>query len=100
MLTRLESAVRDNNTLRKLELNNPIPEPNPYWYCPPRPPVPVPTSVAEAMLKGAEHNKRLEKMYMTVPYTAELHKLVDEVKEVNKKLGLDVEYRKVRVSLC
>ena len=61
---------------------------------------PVPASVAEAMLKGAARNKRLEKMTMTVPDTAELHKLVDEVKEVNKKLRLDVEYCKVRVSLC
>ena len=37
---------------------------------------------------------------MTVPDTTELHKLVDEVKEVNKKLRLDVWYGKVRVSLC
>ena len=86
-MTRLESAVRDNNTLRELELN-------PYWCSP------EPVSVAEAMLKGAAHNKRLEKMTMTVPDTAELHKLVDEVKEVNKKLTLYVNYRKVRVSLC
>ena len=89
-MTRLESAVRDNNTLRELRLNPP------YWY----PPVPVPASIATAMLKGAVHNKRLEEMTMTVPDTAELHKLVDEVKEVNKKLRLDVEYCKVRVSLC
>ena len=85
-MTRLESAIRDNNTLRELELN-------PYRY------PPVPTSVAEAMLKGAAHNKRLEKMTMTVPDTAELHKLVEEVKEVNKKLELNVMYE-VRVSLC
>ena len=88
-MTRLESAVGDNNTLRELELN-------PILYGS----VPVPASVAEAMLKGAARNKRLEKMTMPVPDTAELHKLVDEVKEVNKKLRLDVEYRKVRVSLC
>ena len=81
-MTRLESAVRDNNTLR--EFNN--------WFST------VPASVAEAMLKGAARNKRLEKMTMTVPDTAELHKLVDEVKEVNKKLELDVEYCEVRVS--
>ena len=37
---------------------------------------------------------------MPVPDTAELHKLVDEVKEVNKKLRLGVEYCKVRVFLC
>ena len=86
-MTRLESAVRDNNTLRVLQLN-------------PNISVPVPASVAEAMLKGAARNKRLKKMTMTVPDTAELHKLVDEVKEVNKKLRLDVWYRKVRVSLC
>ena len=83
-MTRLESAVRDNNTLR--EFTN--------WFSP------VPASVAEAMLKGAARNKRLKKMTMTVPDTAELHKLVDEVKEVNKKLRLDVWYREVRVSLC
>ena len=88
-MTRLESAVRDNNTLRKLGLN-------PYKY----PPVPVPASVAVAMLKGAARNEGLEYMTMNVPDTAELNKLVDEVKEVNKKLRLDVKYRKVRVSLC
>ena len=86
-MTRLESAVRDNDTLRELRLN-------PYWY-----PL-VPASVAEAMLKGAARNKRLEEMTMTVPDTAELHKLVDGVEEVNKKLRLDVVYCKVRVSLC
>ena len=88
-MTRLESAVGDNNTLRELELN-------PILYGS----VPVPASVAEAMLKGAACNKRLEKMTMPVPDTAKLHKLVDEVKEVNKKLRLYVEYCKVRVSLC
>ena len=90
-MTRLESAVRDNNTLRVLQLN-------PYyyhWFTP----VPVPASVAEAVLKGAARNEGLEKMTMTVPDTAELHKLVDEVEEVNKKLRLYVEYLKVRVSL-
>ena len=86
-MTRLESAVRDNSTLRELVLN-------PYEY------FPAPTSVAEAMLKGAACNKGLETMLMFVPDTAELHKLVDEVKEVNKKLRLDVRYCKVRVSLC
>ena len=90
-MTRLESAIRDNNTLKELKLN-----PDRYYPVP----GPVPSSIAEAMLKGAARNKRLEYMAMTVPDTAELHKLVDEVKEVNKKLGLDVEYRKVRVSLC
>ena len=90
-MARLESAIRDNNTLRELELN-----PNRHWYSS----VPVPASVAEAMLKGAACNKRLERMTITVPDTAELHKLVDEVKEVNKKLRLDVEYCEVRVSLC
>ena len=88
-MTRLESAVRDNTKLKELELNS-------GWFCP----GPVPASVAEAMLKGAAHNKRLEKMTMTVPDTAELHKLVDEVEEVNKKLRLEVEYNDVRVSLC
>ena len=90
-MTRLESAVRDNNTLRELLLN-----PYLYWYWYSRP---VPASVAEAMLKGAARNKRLEKMTMTVPDTAELHKLVDDVKEVNKKLRLDVMYWEVRVSV-
>ena len=89
-MTRLESAIRDNNTLRELELNS-------FWYSPE--PGPVPVSVAEAMLKGAAGNKRLEKMTMPVPDTAELHKLVKEVKEVNKKLRLYVRY-KVRVCLC
>ena len=88
-MTRLESAIRDNNTLRELKLN-------PSLY----PPEPIPASVAEAILKGAAHNKRLEEMTMIVPDTAELHKLVDEVEEVNKKLRLDVRYDKVRVSLC
>ena len=84
-MTRLESAVRDNNTLRELELN-------PERYFPP-----VPASVAKAMLKGAACNRRLEKMIMTVPDTAELHKLADEVKEVNKKLRL---FGEVSLSLC
>ena len=87
-MTRLESAVKDNNTLRELELN-----PS-YRYSP------VPASVAEAMWKGAAGNKGLEKMRMTVPDTAELHKLVEEVKEVNKKLRLYMKYYEVRVSLC
>ena len=91
-MTRLESGVRDNNTLRELRLNPP------YEYSVTEP-VPVPARVVEAMLKGAARNKRLEKMAMTVPDTAELNKLVDEVKEANKKLRLDVRY-KVRVSLC
>ena len=86
-MTKLESAVRDNNTLRWLQLN-------PYLYSP------VPASIAEAMLKGAACNKRLETMTMIVPDTAELHKLVDEVKEVNKKLGLNTKNNIVRVSLC
>ena len=86
-MTRLESAIRDNNTLRELKLN---PK---YWYSP------VPTSEAEAMLKGAALNKRLEEMTMFVPDTAELHKLVDGVKEVNKKLRLNVMY-KVCKSFC
>ena len=88
-MTRLESAVRDNNTLRQVGIN--------HLGLSPRP---VPTSVAEAMLKGAAYNKRLGKMTLTVPDTAELRKLVEEVKEVNKKLTLYVKYWKVRVSLC
>ena len=90
-MTRLESAVRDNNILRELQLNL-------KGYIPG--PGPVPPRVAEAMLKGAASNGRLEKMTIPVPDTAELHKLVDKVKKVNKKLRLDVKYCKVRVSLC
>ena len=86
-MTRIESAIRDNNTLRELLIIT-------LGFST------VPASVAEAVLKGAAHNKRLEQMTMTVPDTAELHKLVDEVKEVNKKLRLDMWYCKVRVSLC
>ena len=81
-MTRLESAVRDNNTLRCVQVN------------------PVFSGVAEAMLKGAARNKRLEEMTMTVQDTAELHKLVEELKEVNKKLRLYMKYCEVRVSLC
>ena len=91
-MTRLESAVKDNNTLRKLELSSYIL--NSGFSRP------VPASVVEAMLKGAARNKRLEEMKMTVPDTAELHKLVEEVEKVNKKLRLDVKYCEVRVSLC
>ena len=81
-MTRLESAVKNNTTLRGLQLN-----PGKYY------PLPVPASIAEAMLKGAACNERLEEMLMHVPYTAELHKLVDEVKKVNKKFILYyVEY--------
>ena len=101
-MTRLESAVRDNNTLRVLELNpygfssRPSYDDDEAWFSP----VPVFASVAEATLKGAACNKRLEEMRMTVPDTAELHKLVDEVKEVNKKLRLYEMYHEVRISLC
>ena len=90
-MRRLESAVKDNNTLRGLQLNSDLYSPVP---------VPVPASVAEAMLKGATRNRKLEYMGMTVPDSAELHKLVDEVEEVNKELRLYVAYCKVRVSLC
>ena len=90
-MTRVESAVRDNNTLRELRLN-------PY-RCDSRT-EPGSVSVAEAMLKGAARNKRLEKMNMTVPDTAELRKLVEEVKKVNKKLRLNLMWYEVRVSLC
>ena len=96
-MTRLESAVRDNNTLRELELNldrHSFIVDGLHWD------PPVPASVAEAMLKGAARNKRLGMMTIHVPDTAELHKLVDEVKEVNKKLTLYVKYCEVRVSLC
>ena len=93
-MTRLESTVRDNNTLRELVLNH-CDDWDDEWFSP----GPVPASVAEAMLKGAARNKRLEEMTMTVPDTAELHKLVDEVKKVNKKLRLYVEYCEVRVSV-
>ena len=89
-MTTLESAVRDNNTLRWLRLNH-------FRYSPG--PGPGPTSVAEAMLKGVARNKKLKEMTMRVPDTAELHKLVEEVEKVNKKLRLYVKY-KVRVSLC
>ena len=96
-MTRLEFAVRDSNTLRELGLNCF----RPRWDLRTVPePVPVPASLAEAMLKGAAHNKRLEKMTITVPDTAELRKLVDEVKEVNKKLRLNLAWYEVRVSLC
>ena len=90
-MTRIESAVRDNNTLRELRLN-------PYRRDSST--GPVPASVAKAMLKGAARNKRIEKMNMTVPDTAELRKLVEEVKEVNKKLRLNLMWYEVRVSLC
>ena len=58
---------------------------------------PVPVSVAEAILKGAAHNKGLEVMWMRVPH--ELQELADAVKQENKKLALNVWYCKVRVSL-
>ena len=80
-MTRLESAIRGNKTLRELELHS-------LHY--PRKPGPV--SVAEAMLKGAARSKNLDKMTMNVPDAAVLHKLVDEVKKVNKKLRLEVAY--------
>ena len=101
-MTRLESAVRENNTLRELQLNPCTYRPYTYLFCLSSGPIPVPiaASVAEAMLKGAACNKRLEMMAITVPDTAELHKIVGEVKKVNKRLRLDVKYCKVRVSLC
>ena len=87
LLTRLESAVRDNNTMRELNLQfNDSSLPN------------VPANVAEAILKGAVHNKGLERMDIPVPVTGELHKLVDEVKQVNRELRLDIRHH--NVSLC
>ena len=96
-MARLESAIRDNNTLRELTLNQTFFRCSHSLYLHSPAPRPIPASVAEAVLKGAVHNKRLKKMTMFVPDTAELHKLVDGVKEVNKKLRLDVMYCKVRV---
>ena len=85
LLTRLESFLRDNNTLRELELQS---------Y---RSKSPVPANVAAALLKGAVHNKVLEMMRIGVPNTVELHKLENEVKLVNKNLKLIVEFCKVSV---
>ena len=102
-MTRLESAIRDNNTLRELKIvpDTSLPATLRQYFSEYTPvPVPVPASVAKAMLKGAARNKKLEKMAMTVPCTTEVHKLVDELKEVNTKLGLYVEYCEVRVCIC
>ena len=91
-MTRLESAIRDNNALRWLQLDD-----DRYFFVP----RPIPANVAEAMLKGVARNKRLEEMAMTISDTAELHKLVDEVEKVNKKLGLRVKYCEVSLfNLC
>ena len=89
-MRRLESAIRDNSTMRELMLCD-------FMLFPSCSTPIVPASVAGAILKGAAHNKRLESMSMGVP--SELHELVDAVKQENKKLRLDVKYYKVRVSL-
>ena len=85
-MTRLESNVRDNSTMRVLSLCR-VDHP------------PVPTAISEAILKGAVHNKGLRVIGISVPNTVELHKLVDEVEQVNSKLILDVEYYEVGVCL-
>ena len=90
MLRRLESAIRDNSTMKELMLRDLILF---QTYSTPI----VHASVAGAILKGTAHNKRLESMSMGVPN--ELQELVDAVKQENKKLRLDVEYYKVGVSL-
>ena len=84
MLTRLETAIRDNNTLQKLRLS--------FLF-------PISANVAEAILKGAAHNKGLKSWIITVPDAVELHKLEGEVKQQNKRLRLYVYYHKVRNSL-
>ena len=53
---------------------------------------PIRADVAEAMLKGATHNKKLKMMTMRIPRTDELKLLVDKVAEVNKKLRLNVGF--------
>ena len=82
-MTRLESAVRENSTMRALQLqyDSSI--------------SPVPADVAEAILKGVLHNRGLGYMTISVPDTSELHKLVDEVEQVNRKLTLNVWHHKV-----
>ena len=60
----------------------------------------MPANIAEAILRGAVHNKGLRMMRISVPDTVELHKLVDEVEKVNKfMIRLDVWYRKLRSSV-
>ena len=86
-MTRLESAIRDNITMRELELqyfgsNSPLPD-----------------NIAKAVLKGAVRNKGLRRMIISVPDTEELHKLVDEVEQMNKEFRLDVWYRRLRSSV-
>ena len=83
-MTRLESTVRDNSTMRALTLCR-LDHP------------PVPSTISEAILKGAVHNKGLGLIRISVPDTSELHKLVDEVEQENSKLILDVEYYEVGV---
>ena len=82
-MARLESAVRDNRTMESLELQY-------YSYI-----SPLPANVAEAILKGALHNRGLGLIKISVPDTSELHMLVDEVEQVKRKLELIVKYQKV-----
>ena len=70
-MARLESAVRENSTMRELELQ----------YCGTN--SPALANVTEAILNGAVHNKRLRRMRISVPDTVELDKLVDEIEQVN-----------------
>ena len=83
LLTRLEHLLKDNGTLKKLYLQ-------PYVWCPP-----VCSKVAKAVLKGASHNKGLERMVLMLDYGADIHKSVDKVKEENKELLLHASYDKV-----
>ena len=86
-MTRLESAIRDNSTMRKFVMN-------PHRYH-----LTIPPIVTEAMLKGGAHNRGIEEMKISVPDTAEFRELVEKVEEVNEKLRLEVMYQ-VRASLC
>ena len=83
LLTRLENLLKDNGTLKKLYLQ-------PYVWCPP-----VYSKVAKAVLKGASHNKGLERMVIMLASGADIHKSVDRVKEENKDLLFHASYNKV-----
>ena len=85
VLTSVEQAVKENTTLERLEVNSGWNKMN--WR-----------NVADSILKGAAANQNLRKLklVMNEEYNeyAPKQEVIDNVRKVNKKLRLIVEFGK------
>ena len=81
VLTSVEQAVKENTTLERLEVNSWFSEMN--WR-----------NVAESILKGAAANHNLRELQLVYKDYAPKQEVIDNVRKVNKKLRLIVEYGK------